>query len=142
MDILENCQSTFAAAVRPSNRKSACQPPGVSVLVDPIAVGLRLPRERVVMLYSVGTLLGILPAPLRYPSDHPHRGGEAGLTASPTLLDRRTRNRSVGAKHAAIARQRLKTLAAVLTVVEELARVGGHNLNCLMAALRAGDRRF
>jgi MFS family permease len=37
---------------------------GVSAFVDHIAVDLSLPREQVVMLYSVGTLLGILPAPL------------------------------------------------------------------------------
>ena len=37
---------------------------GVSAFVDHIAVDLDIPREQVVMLYSVGTLLGILPAPL------------------------------------------------------------------------------
>ena len=37
---------------------------GVSAFVDHIAVDLDLPREQVVMVYSVGTLLGILPAPL------------------------------------------------------------------------------
>ena len=37
---------------------------GVSAFVDHIALDLGLPREQVVMLYSVGTLLGILPAPL------------------------------------------------------------------------------
>jgi MFS family permease len=37
---------------------------GVSTFVDHIAVDLNIPREQVVMLYSVGTLLGILPAPL------------------------------------------------------------------------------
>jgi len=37
---------------------------GVSAFVDHIAADLGLPREQVVMLYSVGTLLGILPAPL------------------------------------------------------------------------------
>ena len=37
---------------------------GVSAFVDHIAVDLGIPREQVVMLYSVGTLLGILPAPL------------------------------------------------------------------------------
>lgn len=37
---------------------------GVSAFVDPIAVDLGISREQVVMLYSVGTLLGILPAPL------------------------------------------------------------------------------
>jgi MFS family permease len=37
---------------------------GVSAFVDHIAVDLAVPREEVVMLYSIGTLLGILPAPL------------------------------------------------------------------------------
>jgi MFS family permease len=37
---------------------------GVSAFVDHIAVDLAIPREQVVTLYSVGTLLGILPAPL------------------------------------------------------------------------------
>lgn len=37
---------------------------GVSAFVDHIALDLGIPREEVVMLYSVGTLLGILPAPL------------------------------------------------------------------------------
>jgi MFS family permease len=37
---------------------------GVSAFVDHIAVDLGMSREQVVMLYSVGTLLGILPAPL------------------------------------------------------------------------------
>jgi MFS family permease len=37
---------------------------GVSAFVDHIAADLGISREQVVMLYSVGTLLGILPAPL------------------------------------------------------------------------------
>jgi MFS family permease len=37
---------------------------GVSAFVDHIALDLGLPHEQVVMLYSVGTLLGILPAPI------------------------------------------------------------------------------
>ncbi|MDP1585137.1 MAG: MFS transporter [Bradyrhizobium sp.] len=37
---------------------------GVSAFVDPIALDLGISRDQVVMLYSVGTLLGILPAPL------------------------------------------------------------------------------
>jgi MFS family permease len=37
---------------------------GVSAFVDHIGLDLAIPREQVVMLYSVGTLLGILPAPL------------------------------------------------------------------------------
>lgn len=37
---------------------------GVSAFIDHIALDLAIPRAQVVMLYSVGTLLGILPAPL------------------------------------------------------------------------------
>lgn len=37
---------------------------GVSAFVDHISIDLAMPREHVVMLYSIGTLLGILPAPL------------------------------------------------------------------------------
>lgn len=36
---------------------------GVSSFVDHIALDLGVPRERVLLLYSVGTLIGILPAP-------------------------------------------------------------------------------
>lgn len=36
---------------------------GVSVFIDYIAADIRLPRERVLLLYSLGTLIGILPAP-------------------------------------------------------------------------------
>lgn len=36
---------------------------GVSVFIDHIVTDVALPRERVLLLYSIGTLLGILPAP-------------------------------------------------------------------------------
>lgn len=36
---------------------------GVSVFIDYIGVDIGLPRERVLLLYSLGTLIGILPAP-------------------------------------------------------------------------------
>lgn len=36
---------------------------GVSVFIDYIGTDIGLPRERVLVLYSLGTLLGILPAP-------------------------------------------------------------------------------
>ena len=36
---------------------------GVSVFVDYIGTDIGLPRERVLVLYSLGTLIGILPAP-------------------------------------------------------------------------------
>jgi hypothetical protein len=62
------------------------------------------------------------------------------LTASLILLYRRTRNRTVGAKHAAIAREGLQSLAAALAIIEELAGIGGHDLNRLMAASRASKR--
>jgi MFS family permease len=37
---------------------------GVSAFVDPLARDLGLAREQVILLYSLGTLIGILPAPL------------------------------------------------------------------------------
>jgi hypothetical protein len=51
------------------------------------------------------------------------------LTAFPALLDRRARNRTIGAKHTAIAGEGLESLAAALAIVEELAGVSGHGLN-------------
>ena len=36
---------------------------GVSVFIDYIGTNIDLPRERVLLLYSLGTLIGILPAP-------------------------------------------------------------------------------
>lgn len=36
---------------------------GVSVFIDYIGADIDLPRERVLLLYSIGTLIGILPAP-------------------------------------------------------------------------------
>ncbi len=36
---------------------------GVSVFIDYIGADIGLPRERVLLLYSIGTLIGILPAP-------------------------------------------------------------------------------
>ena len=36
---------------------------GVSVFIDYIGTDIGLPRERVLVLYSLGTLIGILPAP-------------------------------------------------------------------------------
>jgi hypothetical protein len=62
------------------------------------------------------------------------------LAAFLALLPWRTRNRTVRAKHAAIACERLQSLAAALAVIEELAGVGRHGLNGLMAALRASKR--
>jgi hypothetical protein len=51
------------------------------------------------------------------------------LAAFPALLDRRARNRTIGAKHTAIAGEGLESLAAALAIVEELAGVSGHGLN-------------
>jgi len=36
---------------------------GVSSFIDHVALDLKVPREQVLMLYSIGTLIGILPAP-------------------------------------------------------------------------------
>ena len=61
------------------------------------------------------------------------------LAAFVILLYRRTGNRTVRAKHAAIACERLQSLATALAVIEELAGVGRHGLNRLMAAFRARE---
>jgi hypothetical protein len=63
----------------------------------------------------------------------------AATCAFAAFLDWRTRHRSVGAEHAAIACERLQLLAASLADVEELAGVRWHLLNGSMAALRAGE---
>ena len=62
------------------------------------------------------------------------------LAASLVRLHRRTRNRTIRAEYAAIARERLQSLTTALAIVEELAGVGGHRLQRLMAAFRASKR--
>jgi hypothetical protein len=57
-------------------------------------------------------------------------------------LHRRTRQRAVRAKHAAISRLGFQPLATGLAVIEDLAGVGRHGLDCLMTATRTGERRF
>jgi len=54
-------------------------------------------------------------------------------------LDRRARHRAVGAEHAAIAREGLEPFTAALAVIEELAGIGRHCLDDLMATLRASQ---
>jgi hypothetical protein len=54
--------------------------------------------------------------------------------AAAVALDRRTRDRAIGAEHATIASEGLKPFAATLAVIEELAGVGRHRLDGLMAA--------
>jgi hypothetical protein len=54
-------------------------------------------------------------------------------------LYRRARHRSVRAKHAAIAREGLEPFAAPFAVIEELAGIGRHRLDGLMAAFRASQ---
>ena len=54
-------------------------------------------------------------------------------------LDRRARHRAVRAEHAAIARERLEPFATALAVIEELARIGRHRLDSLIAAFGASE---
>ena len=54
-------------------------------------------------------------------------------------LYRRARHRSVRAEHAAIAGKGLEPFAAPFAVVEELAGIGRHRLDGLMAAFRASQ---
>jgi hypothetical protein len=71
-------------------------------------------------------------------------GGVSGLVdgrhaATHVALYRRARHRSVRAKHAAIAREGLEPFAAPFAVIEELAGIGRHRLDSLMAAFRASQ---
>ena len=59
----------------------------------------------------------------------------------PCLLNRRAWHISVGAKDAAIASERAQHRAAMLAVVEELARIDGHRLCRDATALRASNGR-
>jgi hypothetical protein len=63
----------------------------------------------------------------------------ARRAAAVIALDRRTRDRAIGAKYATIASERLKPGPAALAVIEELAGIGRHRLDGPMAAFRAGD---
>jgi hypothetical protein len=54
-------------------------------------------------------------------------------------LYRRTRHRSVGAKHATVARKGFEPFAAPFAVVEELASISRHRLDGLIAAFRASQ---
>jgi hypothetical protein len=54
-------------------------------------------------------------------------------------LYRRTRHRSVGAKHATVARKGVEPFATPFAVVEELASISRHRLDGLMAAFRASQ---
>ena len=74
-------------------------------------------------------------------------GGVSGLVdgrhaATHVALYRRARHRSVRAKHAAIAREGLEPFAAPFAVIEELAGIGRHRLDSLMAAFRASQVRL
>lgn len=57
-------------------------------------------------------------------------------------LNRRTRHRTVGAKHAAVTRPRPEYDMATLALVEPLAHVRRHRLGFRVTACRTGERRF
>src|SRR6266849_7916958 len=59
--------------------------------------------------------------------------------ATQVALYGRTRHRAVRAEHAAIACEGLEPFATALAVIEELAGIGRHRLDDLMAALRASQ---
>jgi len=73
-------------------------------------------------------------------------GGVGGLVngwhTAHVALYRRARHRPVRAKHAAIAREGLEPFAAPFAVIEELAGIGRHRLDSLMAAFRASQVRL
>ena len=54
--------------------------------------------------------------------------------AAQVALYRRARHRAIRAEHTAIAREWLKSLTAALAVIEELAGIGRHCLDSLIAA--------
>ena len=65
-----------------------------------------------------------------------------GLGAAIPDLHRRTRDRAIGAEHAAIAGLGFQSYATTPAVVEELAGVNGHRLDRAMPALRTGQGRY
>lgn len=85
----------------------------------------------------VSALTGIVPAAID--SDEAIRLAAAGALAA--LLNRWARHRSVGAKHATVARQGLERLFAALTPVKEPAGICRHLLDSFMAAHRTGQGR-
>jgi len=64
------------------------------------------------------------------------RAGARSSSAAITLLNRRTPNRAVGTKYAAVARLRAQHRLAVFALVEELARIRGHRCLRGCAAVR------
>ena len=66
----------------------------------------------------------------------------ARRAAAAIALDRRTRNRAIGAEYATIASEGLKPHPAAFAVIEELAGVGWHRLDGLMAARGASQDGF
>jgi hypothetical protein len=61
------------------------------------------------------------------------------LTAAALLLNRWTGHRSVGTKHAAVARLGLKQYFATRALIIKLARVRRHHLFALLPAAGAGE---
>ena len=59
--------------------------------------------------------------------------------ATHVALYRRARHRAVRAEHAAIAREGLEPFATALAVIEELAGIGRHRLDSLIAAFGASE---
>ena len=64
------------------------------------------------------------------------------LDAQPFRLDRRTRNRTVGAEHAAVARLRPQRRTALRACIEDAAGVRRHCLRFCRCAMRTGNERF
>src|ERR1700686_4674311 len=60
--------------------------------------------------------------------------------ATQIALYRRARHGAVRAEHAAIAREGLEPFATALAVIEELAGIGRHRLDSLIAAFWASER--
>ena len=79
---------------------------------------------------------------VRFGCSHIRAGNSALLTARLSLLDGRARHRAVGTEHAAIARERLESLAASFAIVKKLAGIRRHLLGRCMTAFRASNGGF
>lgn len=72
----------------------------------------------------------------------PWNPGSAAAITLASGLHGRAGNGTIGAKYAAMSRQRLQALTAFLAVVEKLARVGWHGLRRWVTTVRTGEHGF
>src|SRR5712692_2240622 len=101
------------------------------------------PQRRTLALSQCVNRARLVFATICHPEILPRQSPEP-LSAARVVryLHRRTLYAAIGTKHATVAGLGLEHLAASRTLVEPLARVGGHRFLCLMPALRTGERGF